>query len=162
MDRNNFVFVGCGWAFARAEHQRNTGTVNVAVAQTDARLGLFKRDGEICRDGRFSNATFAAGNGNDVLDSRNLGGADARACARRWRVDVDQNLCAANTIESAQDLLGVIFYRRGNIWIVSRKSELHFDVAIVDVDSLDQTKRNDVSTKSRITNRAQRAANLFF
>jgi len=123
---------------------------------------MLKSDSEVCRNGRFSNAAFTARDRDDVLYSRNSGGANTRACTGRRRVDVDQNFCAANTIELAQDFLGIVFYGRRNIGIVGGKRKLHFDVAIVDIDSLDQTKRDDVATKSRITDRAERVANLFF
>src|ERR1700737_4948869 len=161
-DRDDFVFVGRGWSFARAEHQGNAWTVNVAVAQTDARLRLFKRDGEICRDGRFSNATFATRNCNDMLYSRNLGGADTRARAGRWRVDIDQHFCAANTIELTQDPFGIVFNCRGNVGIIGGEGELHFDFTAINLDTFNETERHNVATKSRITDRAQRIANLLF
>jgi len=66
-------------------------------------------------------------------------------------VDVDQNFCAANTIELAQDFLGIVFYRRGNIRVVGSERELHFDFAVVDLHIFDKTERHDVAAKSRIS-----------
>src|SRR5205814_6557181 len=33
LNRNDLIFFGGGWSFARAEHERNARTINVAIAQ---------------------------------------------------------------------------------------------------------------------------------
>src|SRR5438034_9616597 len=96
-----------------------------------------------------------------MLDSRNSGGAHTSSRAGRRGVDVDQNFGASNTINGTQRFFRIVLDRRWNIWIVRRESELHFDFAIVDIDRLDQTKRNDVASEAAIFNRLQHVHRLF-
>jgi hypothetical protein len=66
----------------------------------------------------------------DSLDSRR---AHAGACACGRRMNIDQNFCALNTVNSSQRFFGIILNCRGNIWIIRRQRELNLDLAIVDV-----------------------------
>ena len=97
-----------------------------------------------------------------MLDSGKPSGANGCTGAARWRVDVDQNLGVTNADKCAQSFFGLTFDCRRNIWIVRREGELDFDLAIIDLDVLDQTERNDVATESGISDTAERVPNLFF
>ena len=55
-------------------------------------------------------------------------------------MDIDQNFCAENTIELAQDFFRIVFYGRRNIGIVSGKCELHFDFAAINLDTFNETE----------------------
>jgi len=94
-------------------------------------------------------------------DSWNPCRAHAGPCTAGWRLDVDQNFRAPNTVNGSQYLFRIVFNRRWNIRIVRRQGELHFDFAIVDIDRLDQAKRNDVTTEAGVFHRLQRVHRLF-
>src|SRR5205085_5710578 len=97
-----------------------------------------------------------------MFDSGQPGGANGRAGAAVRRVHVDHNVGATNAVEAAQSFFRVTFDRRGNVWIVRRERDLDFDLAVMDLDVLDQPERNDVATESGIADRSKRVTNLFF
>ena len=162
LDWNDLVFLRCHGPFPRAEHERNARAINVAVTQAYAHFRLLKREGEIRCHSRFADAALATRHRDRVLDSRNACRTHASPGASRWRMNVDQNFRISDPINRPQYFFGITFDRRWNIGIVRGERELHFDFAIVDVDRLDQAKRNNVSCEARILNRLERVANLFF
>jgi hypothetical protein len=49
-------------------------------------------------------------------------------------MNIDQDLCAPNTVDTSQRFFGVVFNCRRNIRIVRRQGDLYFDLAILDLD----------------------------
>ena len=96
-----------------------------------------------------------------MFDSWNSRRADAGSCPAGRRVDIDQDFRALNTIEGSQRFFGIVFDCRWNIRVVCRQRELHFDLAVIDLDRLDQAERNDVASKPGIFHRLQRVLYLF-
>ena len=97
-----------------------------------------------------------------MLDSRDLGRANSRAGASGRRVNVDQDFRGPNPINGTQGFFRIILDRGGNVWIVGRKRQLHLYFAVVDLDRLNQAKRNDVAAEAGISNRLERVCDLFF
>ena len=87
-----------------------------------------------------------------MFDSGNPLGANGCTSTAGRRMDVDQNLCRANTVERSQDFFGIVLNCRGNIGIVGGERELHFYFATVDLDTLDETERDYIAAKTGITN----------
>ena len=56
-------------------------------------------------------------------------------------MDIDQNFGAANAFDRAQGAFRIIFDCCWDIWIVCGERELHFNVAIIDLDRLHQSDR---------------------
>jgi hypothetical protein len=95
---------------------------------------LLQGDREICRDRRFAHAAFTACHRDHVFDPRDSRCAHAGACACGRRMNIDQHLCALNTVDGSQRFLGLIFNCRWNIRIVRRQGDLYFDFASLDLD----------------------------
>ena len=75
-----------------------------------------------------------------MADSRNPRGghADARAAGRR--VDVDQNFRTADAVDIAQYAFCIMFDCRRDVWIIRRKPQLNFNVAVIDLDRLHEAE----------------------
>ena len=112
---------------------------------------MLKRDGEIRGDSRFSDPAFAAGDRDDVLDAADSRRADSgRAAARWWRLNIDPHFGVTDAGEIAQRPFRFVLDRLRNGGVARGERELHDDVAIACVDSLDQAKRNDIAAETRI------------
>ena len=125
------------------------------------RACLLQRDSQIRRNSGFSNATLSAGDRDHVLDAGNARCANACSGAAGRCLYVDQDFCAANTIERAQSFLGVMLDGGRNVWIIGCERELHFHFAIAYLNIFDQTEGDDVAAEAGIAHRAQRIENLF-
>ena len=55
-------------------------------------------------------------------------------------MDIDQNLDAANAFDRAQGAFRIIFNCCGDVWIIRGERELHFNVALIDLDRLHQSE----------------------
>src|SRR5260370_12602355 len=108
--------------------------MDVAVAQAEARFRLLKREGEIRCNSRFPDAALATRHRDRVLDSRNACRTHSSPGASGWRMNVDQNFRISDSMNRLQYFFGITFDRSRNIGIVRGQRELHFDVAIVDVN----------------------------
>ena len=152
-NRNDLVLFRCHRPFARAEHERNARSVNIAIAQSNPRLRFLQSNGQVRRDGRFTHSTFAAGHREHMFDSgKSSRTHPARTGPSGWRVNVDQDLCVLNARNSAQELFSIVFDRGRNIRIVCGDSELHAHIAVIDVDRLDQAERDDITTEPGVFN----------
>ena len=125
--------------------------------------GLLERDREIGGDGRFADAAFAAGDRDDVLDSRDLRRADSgRAAARRRRLDIDPHLRLAHPGKIAQRAFRLRLDRLRNAGslVASANCTSHF--AVGELDAFHEPERNNVAAEAGIFHRLQRFFDLFF
>ena len=126
-----------------------------------AALGLFERDGKICRDGRFADPALAAGDRNHMFDPGDPCRADTGgAAARRRGLNIDPHLRFTHTSKIAQRDFRFVLDRLGNRRVVRGQHELHDDLAIMRLDTFDQAERNNVAAEARIFHRLKRFLNL--
>ena len=161
-DRQNAIFFRRHRLFARAEHERNTRAINVAIAETDARAGIVAS----------ATARFAATvdlptppfplamammcliPGIRVAPTPELPTPlAARECRSRLSVRARRQF--------AQDIFRIGFDCTRHRRVIRCQRKLNDDFAIALPDFFDDPKRNDVPAESGIFHRLQRFFDLF-
>jgi hypothetical protein len=147
-ERDDLIVFGRERAFVRAEHECHTGAVEVAVAQADRCAGRCQGNGKIRRDGGLSHAAFAAGHGDNVLNSRDDCLAD-RSCSGRgggWLLNIKVNLGGADALDLAQCGSDLAMHLLGNGCITCRDLNFHSNLTGGNVNALHEAERYDIAT----------------
>jgi len=153
-------FTGRLGEVVHAQQGRDRGPVHVRVHDPDARTGLGQRDGEVGRHRRLADATFAAGDRDDVFDGGDqllLHLAGRRPHAGR-HADLHGRDAGQGGDRALRLLLHLLAHGAGRGGELDAES----DRAVHDPHVLDEPERDDVAPQVRVANDAQRVEDLAF